>query len=344
VLCLSKTCAHFTLAALLLVGRAAAQDLACRQSLIAVNVSDERGFPVAGLSVSNFRAELRGKPLKILALSVDKRPRRIAVLLDASESIRSNSTGKWDLAQEIAQHFVQNGPPDAQISFDIVGSGSPRMLRPLDTKDVTFGSRSLGELLQGLPAVGPGERRGALFDVIHQGLTRIEKPQFGDVVYLVTDGDEEGSKRKPAEIQKELAQYGVRVFAVTLPMIRDLEFAVIRPGTTDSQFEAQHETTDFRDTISGSGGHIFRVRPNRRTNEWGFHFDEKERVALATSLQLLYVEMIQFYRLDLEVAAPLREPTNWKLELRLPAELAKKSLRVTYPAKLFPCANGGRER
>src|SRR3972149_226841 len=81
-----------------------------RRRTLAVNVLDEQGNQVSGVTAANFRAEFRGPPGKILSAALGTQPRRIVLLLDTSGSMAAR-VGKWELAAEAAEDLLGWGPP-----------------------------------------------------------------------------------------------------------------------------------------------------------------------------------------------------------------------------------------
>src|SRR5260370_7462006 len=61
-----------------------AQSSDCLHRTLLVGVTDRNGAPVEGLTASDFRAEFRVKPVRILSVANDDRPHRIVSLLAAT--------------------------------------------------------------------------------------------------------------------------------------------------------------------------------------------------------------------------------------------------------------------
>jgi hypothetical protein len=312
--------------------QARGQETSCTRRSVSVSVVNEQGLPVRGLAAGSFQGEFRGKPVKIEGATMDAQPRRVAVLLDGSASMREGESGKWKLAQEIAGHALQSGLPNAKFSFHVFGvggrAGSPHTGEPI-MKPERF-----EDLMTGLATVDFGPGRGPIFDILLKGMELLEKPKPGDVIFLVTDGGEESSKAKPEDVERELVQTGVRVFAVSLPT------RIARSGLTVNEpaFRDMPESSNFLSTVALSGGRYYRVRPKFWPNDWGFHFDENERIALATALQTLYFQIALFYRLEITLALPVERAMGWRLEVLPPPGVEKKSLRLFYQSRLLPCA------
>src|SRR3990167_9413094 len=81
--------------------QACAADNPLRRTL-PVNVLDQQGNLVRGLTAADFRAEFRGHPVKILSLTRTTGSRRIVILLDVSGSMAS-SKSKWEVARMAAE-------------------------------------------------------------------------------------------------------------------------------------------------------------------------------------------------------------------------------------------------
>src|SRR5947207_14925327 len=70
----------------------------CLRRSVSVSVLDRDGRPVTDLSAQQLHAELNGKTIEIISLPVEKESRRIAILLDASGSMRGKVGMRWKLA------------------------------------------------------------------------------------------------------------------------------------------------------------------------------------------------------------------------------------------------------
>jgi hypothetical protein len=312
-----------------------AQSPPCEQRTVIASVLGDNGLPLRGLTAQNFTGELRGKPIKVASVTALSEPRKIVVVLDGSEGMRDADSGKWAMAQAVVGHIVENGPRDAEYTVAIAGTEEKRLVRGHAMEPIFLNKFS--DLFQGIPMATHKARRAPIFDVIQGGLALLENSEPGDVVFLVTDGGEESSRVKARDIQRELVVRGVRLFAVTLPMRYERQVSVIRPGSGDTSYDEIAEATDFLETARISGGGILRILPKKGNNEWSFKFTDEQRIAVATSLQRLYLQMMHAYRLELAPGAPVERSTTWKLKVTSPGEVPSKSLRVAHPTYIYPC-------
>ena len=318
----------------LMSASAQSQPQECAASIV-VTVFDEQGMHVNGLKAGDFRVKVDGKDVKVTSAAEEGKKRRAVVLLDTNPGMRSDKTGKWTLAREIATHVLQTGPWETP-RFAIFGdlkkkAGQQTSVSSIDeVRNYDFNTIAAGIALAS-PAVHPSP----LFDAIYDGYSLFETPQAGDVIFLVTDGGDAGSKKNYKEVQEALLAAGVRLYAITLPMRYDAELVVTGPGSSSDALQ-QRENTDFLNMVVNSGGSFLRINPNRRTNEWGFKFTDEERMRMATSLQLLYLQAARVYRVNATLPAPAGAARSKRLEISLTSP-ANKKLQLRHPRYVSAC-------
>jgi hypothetical protein len=302
-----------------------AQEPACRRHTVLANVVDRDGFPLSGLRAEDFRGEFRGKPVRILAATIDERPKRIVVLLDASGSMVYQE-GKWMLALQAARDIFGTAPPDNSVALLVFGS-------KIDTKiDFAQGRAAAIQELQSLEtgrkAFGKGERRTALLDTILEGIGLLSPPQPGDVIYIITDGGENRSRNKVRKVERAMVSGGVRLYGLLLSPVSGSVF----PPSPVEELEGPSLLRDLTETTGGSLLYVT-GNPNRA---W-FGFGEKKGPLLARLFRWALPQMAKVYQLDIELPQPVDKPRYWKLELVERPGIGKKELILTYQRKLIPC-------
>ena len=168
-----------TLALALLPIRLAAQE--CQSRSVPVAFRDAHSRPIRTILVRDLEAKVRGKPVKIISLEPDRRPRRVVLLMDTSGSMHGmdKDSNLWSLELEFAQHFAATQKEKLQVALLTFGA------RVYDT--VEFSPRSaavekrLSELAgdqQYLKTTVKG--RTALYDAILHGIELVDHPTSAD--------------------------------------------------------------------------------------------------------------------------------------------------------------------
>ena len=312
-----------------------AQEKNCRPSPLLATVIDQQGMPVSGLQSTDFRVKVDGKEVSVSSIVEDSRKRRAVILLDTNAGMRDDATGKWTLAKEIATHIAQVGPWEDVSRVGVFGDAAQKGERATSLETIAnLKNYDFGMISSGVALAGAKQHASPLFDSLFESVSLFQPPIAGDVVFLVTDGGDEGSKKKAKEVQEALLAHGVRVFAITLPMRYDAQLVVTGPGGgTDAL--TQRENTDFINLVVNSGGAFLRIQPNRRTNEWGFKFTDEERMRLATSLQILYLQAAKAYRIEWASLPGTVSSAQRRLDISVTS--ANKRLTVRHAKFLPPC-------
>jgi len=306
---------------------------------VVANVLTEAGQPVADVPASSFRGTFRGKPVRVLSATQDPGPRRIVVMLDASGSM-GQPPGKWQLAHGAAREIVLTSPAEYQIAFLIFADKVDRVVGfPEGRKAAT----------DGLAALEPGrgwipKGKTALFDAILEGLELLGSARPGDVIYVITDGEDSASRAKPDKVERALLATRVRLFALGLldPRARGLPQGAggpapgVVPDRPDplgsSRFPTRDElirSSPLHDFAEDTGGALFTVE--------GYSFEGKRQAELNLSLRRLYSQMTQFYRLEVALTEPIDKPGRWKLKLVDDNGKEVKLWHPAYQSIFLPC-------
>ena len=334
---------------LLLVGaalEALAQACTCeggpRRRTLAVNVLDEQGNQVSGLTAANFRAEFRGQPVEILSATLDTRPRRIVLLLDTSGSMAAR-VGKWELAAEAAEDLLGWGPPDSVIALvtfrEKVEPRTGFESESQKAKQALKAARPAGD------SSDPSGARTALRDAVVEAARRLSPARAGDVIYLITDGFDTFSQAKDKEVEAALLGSGARLFAVVLAdRARGGGFAVVSSLMsgpmiiTDVAIGESGGFVPLRSFVDASGG-LGMTAGAVGTSAPRFDYKEKQRGWFFSQARLLYGAMGEFYRLQVELPEESDKVREWKLNVVDARGKKMKQVGVVYPRKLAPCGS-----
>jgi Mg-chelatase subunit ChlD len=332
---LNRIARHFGLAgfALLLgAGNFNAQDNPCLNRTVAVNVMTEDGRLVKGLTASNFRAKLNGKPIDITSVDYDDGPHRVVILLDVSGSMTgSYDRGPWPAAMAVLKSLLSSASSQTSFAFCTFA-------RDMEvTVQFGKGSKAVIEALQKLettdwsPPKGPG-RYTALWDAISRAVDLLRPSQPGDAIFLVTDGGENVSKERDREVKDALVRSQARLFTfLTLELL-----PVGRP------LESVNGPEVLQDWARSTGGDLFYYPPRQRLSPNLVPDAELEMRAenpklIPEAARLLAEEMSEVFAVHIKLPEPIEKPRDLKLEIVNALGKKHPPVRIVYPHKLAPC-------
>ena len=306
--------AKFVLIAVLLaaVGGLPAQESAqtSLRRTIPITVLDRQGKPVGGLATQNLRGEFNGQPVRIVSVKWDARPRRIVVLLDASDSMLWSE--KWTLARNGVEDIMLHARPQDQIAVLLFAD------RIVDR--IEFGPTGAAGLAR--LNVLPGElgeikkkpTRTALLDSLNEALRLLDPAHLGDLVYVISDGGDNVSKTTPDQITNAFACAGVRSFFL---LLLDPD----RAGRGSEYGRAPYLVGDIAEKTGGNAASPF--------------FGDREIVGAAA--RSLYGQMVEFYSVDIELPGPISKRRPWSLKVVDEQGKRIQKIELTYPRQLVPC-------
>jgi len=299
-----------------------AQDSGCTTRTVPVGVVDDQWIFVQGLSAANFRGKLRGHDVQILSASIDTRPRRIVLLLDASGSMMEEG---WEAAKSLSVDLIRFAPPGASIAQMAFSE------TVLDTAGFDQDRSALLKRLAALVKVCEqprGTRKTALYDAIASARGTLGVPEFGDIIYAVTDAGDNKSQIQPKRVEEDLLTSGVRLFAVVVAYEHRTRGRTpeetVGPGRLLSMVEA-------------TGGNVLTF-PYAATSQPYYDIKAKTRAdALELAFHRLYEQMGTFYHLHLRLPETVDKPKEWNLEVIDEKGRPNRRVEVHYPQRLVPC-------
>lgn len=303
------------------------QDPGCQRRVFPVSVADRNGAPIRDLTVADFQAEFRGKPVQLLSLTRDTRSRRVVILLDASGSMAGLDEGRpWNLARTLAAHIAETRMQNTSVALLIFGD------KVYEQHDFSESSEVLAARLREIakdPAYVKKEIRGrtALLDTIMVALRLLAPPRSDDVIYAITDGGDNSSHASQNEVERTLVSSKVRFYA-----------SIIASGSRGRTPEELAGPGQLRELADATGGFAFEPLPPFLFGPVRYKLDEKERKALGSTLIGLYRLMLENYLLEVEIPAPVDKWRRWKLEIGKEKRRQFKDAAVGYPRELGPCS------
>jgi hypothetical protein len=205
--------------------------------------------------------------------------------------------------------------PPLEIGLALFAEDVQRVVAPTDARE-----RLLDEIerLRAGPRVPEGGRqqRTALWDSLLDSARMFGPFQPGDVLYVITDGVDNFSRSRPADVTQELLSGGIRLFA----------FAIANRGFA-------YGTGELERMVQDTGG----VVAAGSATDWR-EFTAAERSSpIRSALYAQHRQILGFHRLELELSEPVVWPQPWHLALTGLDENEQKNLVLNYPATLFAC-------
>ena len=239
------------------------------------------------------------------------------ILLDSSGSMTFPSE-KWRLARLLAGDIVVYAAAPAQLAL-VTFSG--------EIHGVDGFSVSRSALLDKMRRIDDPKQLGGttgIADAIAKALDLLSPAQPGDSIYLITDGGDNHSKHKLWQLREALTASGTRLFA----------FLLLDPMAGGDGPDAQ----DFRTLANDSGGAVAKFGVQHRVigfPQWDL--EPRTRAAISLGAEVLYRQMENTYRLELELPSVLSKVQKWKLDIVDTQGRKQKDVDVIYPHELFPC-------
>jgi hypothetical protein len=315
----------------------AGQDSGWTRRTVPVSVVDDQWLPVQGLSAANFRGKLRGHKVEILSVSVDTRPRHIVLLLDASGSMMGE---QWETAKSLAEDLIRFAPPSASIAQ--MGFSETVLETEGFDQDQSALLRHLADLVK-VCEQPRKTRRTALFDAVESARGALGVFEFGDVIFAVTDGDDNMSRTKPKRVEQDLVRAGVRLFSALVPRVR--LFSALLPGEglgTRTQIPAYTEgVIRLLSMIEATGGDLLAFPYGAASEPYPYIKAKTKDEATRVAFHRLFEEVGEPYRLELKLPETLDKPTKWNLEVLDGKGKPNRQVEVHYPQQLMPCTKVG---
>jgi len=184
----------------------AAQELTLRVDVrlvsVFVNVADQNGGIVAGLSRDDFVLTEDGRPQQIAVFERQSElPLNLTLAIDTSGSVRKDLSEEQDAARRFAHALLR---PQDQMSI-IQFATDVRVLTPFTSK--------LSQIDRGLSQLH-GDWATALYDAICQGSEHLGGTKGRKVLILISDGDDTASRATYANALEQALRNEVMIYSI----------------------------------------------------------------------------------------------------------------------------------
>jgi len=191
---------------LFLVCTSSAQQLATGTCDVPVVVAGFDNKLIQDLSPSDFVVRIGGGPMAIASASIDRNPKRVALILDASRNIPKE---EWELETEMAAVFVKNARPKDQFTFSMVGAeGTTASFLSSDEL-----ATRLQESTSSRPT--PSDANEKIYDALLVAANRFDPPQFGDAIFLFGHHEDSGSTASSDRVVDAILRNKLRFFGMS---------------------------------------------------------------------------------------------------------------------------------
>jgi Ca-activated chloride channel family protein len=181
---------------------------------LALNVVDEHGAPVGGLTVDQFELMEDQKPQRIAVFEKESTtPLSIVLAIDASESVLTDERLEKEAAKKFARSLVR--PQDEIDLMDFADN----------VREIVSFTNDLSRFEQGLGRIVRGDAT-ALYDAIYLASERLRDTRTDNgrrrVLVLITDGDDTTHHGSYGSALEQAQRAGAMVYAlIVVPIASD---------------------------------------------------------------------------------------------------------------------------
>jgi len=302
-----------------------AQDDPCAKILIPLTLRDARGELIHNYSDGDLEVKLGGTAQHFEGIHRETRSRRMVILLDASGSMKDPGKGVlWQRAIASTQFLANFSKRRAHLALLIFNK---KIVEEIGFSDDNAAiAKKLDELAQDQKFLDQ-EVQGTthLYDAMNRAMEMLGQPSSADVLFVVSDAGENGSRLHFADIKRKLIQTGVRVFMTRL-----------ENAGTNNRIMSPEEVSSVEDTLTvveQTGGADMTLAPNQVT----LGFQARPRPSVTEGFRMFYRGL--FENDVLEFGGPLPNPGKRELKITVSASGRNRlnGAKLTYPHQLYFC-------
>src|SRR5664279_5408884 len=220
----------------------------------------EKAKNASPLRPQDLQISVKGTPASILSVTQDKHFPQVILLVDTSGSMGPPRGGHgWGIGLLVARFAADAIPQDASVALGTFGEH----LQVSEFQNRT----SIVEQVLALRKIEP-KGKTALYNALSSTSSLFKRPQFGDSIYLVTDGGDNHSSVDLRQLEDDLIARGVRVFVF-----------LVSANTLYHTPEEREGPDNMADLARTTGGILISLQ---WSEEW---FTKPEAASLAKSIR-----------------------------------------------------------
>jgi Mg-chelatase subunit ChlD len=296
----------------------------CAQRTAIVNVLDEHGNGVTGLTRDRFRIIYRKNSIAPSNAYYSSGPRRVVILLDTSGSMSGHETGnraKWQAARMAAWDLITVLPPGSKISLTTFAA------KPEIRAVLSSDRKPSVDWLNSEIARNPESAKGhtALLTAIEAAIAQLQPSEPGDAIYIITDAGENASRTREPQVQNDLRLSGIRLFGL-----------IVSDGGSMRTEEEDRGPDMLWQLARRSGGWIdllgsVRARPI---------YDKRMEERISIQVQGIKMRITDFYFLTVQLPEDPQKKEAWKVEVLDEQGSKLNKQLVSYQSEVLPCRLG----
>ena len=265
--------------------RSLAQKLGGEACDVPVVVADFYNKVVPDLQKADFAVRLGGVPVPVSGAMVGGGPKRIALIIDASESVPND---EWKLEIKAVKNLTQHARPDDRFDLSVIGADS--------TEHSFLSSEELALRVKKLERSKAPERT---LDALMNALHILDDTQFGDTIFLVGHDEDSGGTTTFDEVRERMLKTNVRFYGLSFAD----KLAKLPPGFDLNKPLPTGFGPSKLDSLSAETGYFFSFHSVRSLQLAG------QEELFKGFLADLYAWIAQPYRLSLsDINSKGREP------------------------------------
>jgi hypothetical protein len=273
---------------------------------------------VKDLGPKDLAVQLGAVPGRLEGASIDDGPKRIALVLDASENIHAD---EWTLQTQMAAKFVQQARRDDRFALLFVGIDSP-------ASSLLSSGEVIGEL-QKMSSSRPVVRESGerIYDALLAAANRLNPPKFGDAIFLFGHPEDSGSKENSNRVMELVLKNRLRFYAVSFS---DPLRGKLPPGFNPNKPLPANLAPPELANMSAATGYFFSFHSIDALNLPG------QTRLFEDFLADLYAGIAEPYRLKIPIS-----DTQGEVKLQIAVTTRKEHKidegDVHYPHSIYPC-------
>jgi hypothetical protein len=281
---------------------------------------------VKNLRPDNLVIQVAGKPGILDAMGIDTGPKRVALILDASNRVPDD---EQDFEAKMAARLLQGARPDDKFALLLEGEDSTS-----HAGEPWISSGQMVARLRELNSARPirSQSNENVYDTVFAATRLFDPPAFGDSLFVFGHPEDAGSTADPDELLRVILKNGLRLFGISF---RDPLQGRLPPGFNPNKplpLDLLQLANPKLAQMSAATGYFFSFNSVR---VFGY---PHELELFESFLDELYEEAVQPYRLKIRLPNA-QGPTDLNIAVLNHGEgWIIRSDNVHYPHSVFPCS------